>query len=214
MPNFADLAQQRLSFGRRKSKIEPDAATKPGALPLLTAKQQTRRMAALKAAAGVLEHLPGPGESLHVIMTGYYDMTDVVAALFDKIGPVDHLRIATLSFARRNIDLIARWIDAQKVKRIGLYCSKFFERHNKEFSEEMKALLTRTGNTYATGRNHAKVITLRSKEIALTIEGSANLRTCDYREQFALVNDPTLHDWYANWIDSEIEEASQPNEDE
>jgi hypothetical protein len=35
----------------------------------------------------------------------------------------------------------------------------------------------------------------------LSLEGSANLRSNGNREQFALVNDASLHDWHAAWID-------------
>src|SRR4051812_40009052 len=62
-----------------------------------------RRLAAVKRAAEVLEHLPGEGESLHCILLGYFDLLNVVLALLDKAAsPCLTLRIATLSFSKRN----------------------------------------------------------------------------------------------------------------
>jgi hypothetical protein len=50
--------------------------------------------------------------------------------------------------------------------------------------------------------SHAKVVTLAFADGArLAIEGSANLcGNGSGREQFALFNDPALHDWHAEWI--------------
>jgi hypothetical protein len=58
-----------------------------------------RRKAQLKKAAEVLPELPGPGESLHTLLTGYFDFALVLTCVL-RVHPVpcDHARVAALSF--------------------------------------------------------------------------------------------------------------------
>jgi hypothetical protein len=40
----------------------------------------------------------------------------------------------------------------------------------------------------------------------LTLESSANLRSCRAVESLTVINDPGLHDLYAEWIDRKVRE--------
>jgi hypothetical protein len=50
--------------------------------------------------------------------------------------------------------------------------------------------------------SHAKVVAMAfASGERLCLEGSANLRgSGSAREQFCLINDPTLADWHAAWV--------------
>jgi hypothetical protein len=173
--------------------------------PLIRPQSANRRLAALREAGEVLAVLPGPGESLHAIMTGRYDLTDTLEVLLDRLGTIQHMRIATLSFNRHNVKLLTSWVDAGRVRELTLLCSLFFVEHNPELAEEFRQVLPRAH--FAASRNHCKVCCLSFAEgerRKLSLEGSANLRTNSNREQFCLVADPDLHDWHAAWIDTEV----------
>jgi hypothetical protein len=173
-----------------------------------TARARRRYAAMLRESADVLAHLPGPGESLHALMTGLYDfMTLVGHVITNRPAPCAELRIATLAFSSRNTHEIAQLLDGGAVKSVSLLCSDFFAKHNKaEFAEAVREL-TERGQAIAAPRCHAKVTCLHFADGAkLVFEGSANLRTNGNIEQFALFTDPELHDWHAAWIDGKHRE--------
>jgi hypothetical protein len=158
----------------------------------------------LREAADILAHLPGPGESLHALMTGLYDFLTLVGhVITHRPAPCAELRIATLAFSSRNTQEIIQLVDSGAVRRVSLLCSDFFAKHNKaEFAEAVREFQAR-GQAIAAPRSHAKGACLHFADGGkLVFEGSANLRTNGNLEQFALFNDPGLHDWHAAWIDA------------
>jgi len=200
--NFGGMMRP-VSFGAgsRKSADERDGVPKPMARAV-----SNRHLAAIREASEVLAVLPSQGESLHAIMTGRYDLTDLLDAMFGKLGRVAEMRIATLSFNQNNVRQIGGWIGGKTplVGRVTVLCSLFFQDHNPETYEALRQSL-RKGDRLAATRNHCKVVTLRFESgERMAMEGSANLRTNGNREQFALYNDAVLHDWHAAWIDDQV----------
>jgi hypothetical protein len=156
----------------------------------------------LAEASAVLSVLPEPGEALHALITGRYDLMHLLVVLLERIGPAKAVRIATLSYNGRNLSEMTRLLDDGKTATLTLLCSAFFRDHNKELWEETLEEFRARGQRAAAARTHAKVITMHladGRKVAL--EGSANLRSNSNREQFALIHDASLHDWHAAWID-------------
>jgi hypothetical protein len=168
-----------------------------------------RRKAQLKKAAEVLPHLPGPGESLHTLLTGYFDFALVLTCVLrSRPAPCEYARIATLSFGPKNTQEMACWLDSGIVRRLTLLCSNFMQKAcPKVYQGAVKELVEQRGQVVGSARCHAKVITLAFADgLRLTFEGSANLRTNRNMENLAVVNDPGLHDWHAVWIDQKVRE--------
>jgi hypothetical protein len=168
-----------------------------------------RRKAQLKKAAEVIPHLPGPGESLHTLLTGYFDFALVLTCVLrSRPAPCDHARIATLSFGGKNIQEMCGWLDSGIVRSLTLLCSNFMEKANpKEYFGAVAELVEQRGQVVGSARCHAKVVTLAFEDgLRLVFEGSANLRTNRNMENLAVVNDPGLHDWHAQWIDQKVRE--------
>jgi hypothetical protein len=168
-----------------------------------TAKARRRYMAMLRESAAILAHLPGPGESLHALMTGLYDFMTLVGHLITtRPVPCARLRLATLAFSSRNTAELCQLFDAGAVRCVSLLASDFFSKHNKaEWAEAVKEFRAR-GQDIAAPRSHCKVTCLEFADgTKLVFEGSANLRTNNNREQFCLVNSAEIHDWHAAWID-------------
>ena len=181
----------------------------------MTAKKRERMFTMLAATADVAAHLPGPGESLHALITGVYDLTELIDAILERTGPAEHIRISTMSFGRDNARLMTRWLVEGLVQKLSLLGSTFFERAHKPECQLMRELLV-PPHRYGYVRNHSKVITINfppaptqdAKSNApsfLSIEGSANLRTCDHLEQIVITNDRSVYDWHANWIDAQLD---------
>jgi hypothetical protein len=177
--------------------------------PYLHRQAGPRRFAQLREAAAILATLPAPGESLHCLQSGRYDLCDVVGVLIDKLGAVEHLAIATLSFHQRNVSALLSWIEAGQVKRLTMLCSLFFREH---FPETYEALFQGIGDgphRLAAARCHAKLVCLHFQDAKMVIEGSANLRTNSNVEQFTLFHDAPLCDWWGDWIESEVKKHAQ-----
>jgi hypothetical protein len=183
----------------------------PGDLPRRARefRASLRRKAQLKRAAEVVPHLPGPGQSLHALLTGYFDFALVLTCVLrSRPAPCEALRAATLSFSKRNVQEMAGWIDGGVVKRLALLSSDFMREGNPEtYFGAVKELAEARGQAVASARCHAKVACLEFTDgLKLVFEGSMNLSTNRNVEQMAVINDSGLHDWHAAWIDTKVGE--------
>jgi hypothetical protein len=187
----------RLSFNRRPAG---DGLPAPH-----VARAAARRQAQLAEADDALAVLPGPGEAVHCLMTGRYDLMHVIVRLIDKMGAVEALRLATLCYNGRNLAEMVRLLDSGAVRRLTLLCSSFFRDHNKGLWAATLEELRPRGGRAAAGRSHAKVVTFAfASGRRLTLEGSANLRSNANREQLLIADGAGLHDWHAAWIEDMV----------
>jgi hypothetical protein len=198
---MARFTPQRIHFGDRPDidEDEDDGCDLPR--PRLL-RLQARRTAGIKEAKDALTLLPGPGESLHAIMTARLDMTDVLNALLDKRGRCNKALVATLGYNRRNFKAMLAWLDTGAVGELSLVASLFFRSHNGDLWQETLAEFRRRGQRAACCHSHCKVMALAFADgTRFAVEGSANLcSNGSAREQFAIINDGNLHDFHATWI--------------
>jgi hypothetical protein len=187
----------RLRFGAVKESESPDGLPTPALV-----KSKARRALAIAEAAALLEHLPQPGESLHVVCTSRFDLADVLAHLLERYGTADRLVIATLGYNRRNLLAMLKWLDTQAVRSLTLLASIFFRSHNGELWTETLGEFRKRGQKAACCHSHAKVTAcFFTAGTRLSTEGSANLcGNGSGREQFVMVNDADLAEWHARWI--------------
>jgi hypothetical protein len=197
MPRFT---VRRIRFGHhvRDEDDEGEGLPRPALVRL-----QARRAAGIAEAKETLAHLPGPGESLHAIMTARLDMTDVLNALLEKLGRCTAARIATLGYNRRNFKMMLHWLDAGQVGSLTLLASIFFRSHNGDLWAETLEEFRRRGQRAACCPSHCKVMALTFEDgTRFAVEGSANLcSNGSAREQFCIVNDPALVDFHARWVE-------------
>jgi hypothetical protein len=205
---------RKLNFGGRPGDAE-DADRLP--TPALV-RSKARRALGIAQAAELLQHLPEPGESLHVVCTSRFDLSDVLNHLIDRHGTADRVVIATLGYNARNLKAMLRWLDAGVVKSLTLLASIFFRSHNGGLWDETLTEFRSRGQRAACCHCHAKVSTLAFADgTRLSIEGSANLcGNGSGREQFVMVNDAELCDWHAAWITELVgrheQQANEGNE--
>jgi hypothetical protein len=166
------------------------------------AKAAARRMMMFKEASALLDALPQPGESVHCITSGRWDLAVLVAALVGRHpSPCRRLTISTLAYARRNVVELVGLLGQRKVGALTLLASKFFQRHYKELDawtrEQISAF---PGCRYGTARCHAKCVCLDFDDAAIVMEGSANQRACGSWENLCVTHDRALLDFHATWI--------------
>jgi hypothetical protein len=169
-----------------------------------------RRQAQLRRAAEVLPHLPGPGESVHVLLTGYFDLMLVLTCIVQsRAATCQSMRVATLAFSRKNVEELCSLLDAGKVRRVSLLCSDYMRKANPSiYQGAAEALRGERGQHVGSARSHCKVVCLSFDDgLRLTMEGSANLRTNRNVEQLTVINDRVLHDWHAAWIDERVRDG-------
>jgi hypothetical protein len=161
-----------------------------------------RRQAGIREAGETLANLPGPGESLHCLMTARLDMTDVVNVLLGKMGRCEAASIATLGYNRRNFRMMLEWLDTGKIGSLTLLASIFFRSHNGDLWSETVEEFRKRGQRCCCAASHCKAMALSfAGGTRLAIEGSANLcSNGSAREQFCIVNDPGLCGFHATWI--------------
>src|SRR5262245_39741326 len=163
--DFKAIPRPSFNLSTRKQEEadddQADTATGKAGTTFLT-RVNARRMTAVKRAAEVLEHLPDEGESLHCILQGYFDLLNVVLALLKKAGsPCQTLRIATLSFSKRNVAELAGLLDASMVTTLDLLTSDFQREHDTEIlAVALKELTDKRGQRIAAARSHCKIVTL------------------------------------------------------
>jgi hypothetical protein len=188
----------RPAFGRHAQHVE---AKGPG---VHNAKATARRAMMFKEARELLSVLPDPGEAVHAIMTGTYDLCVLLAALLDlHPAPCRRLRIATLCFNRRNTVELLGLLESGKIGGLTILASSFFKGHNKGLFETFRdELAAFPGSKIAAARSHAKLALYDFADgTGLMVEGSANLRTNNNAEAVAVIRDRSLHDFFARWVD-------------
>jgi hypothetical protein len=207
-----------MKFNPRKLRFGAPAAVDDAAVdglptPALV-KSKARRALGIAEAGALLAHLPEPGESLHVVCTSRFDLSDVLNHLIERHGTAERVTIATLGYNARNLKAMLRWLDAAAVRSLTLLASIFFRSHNGGLWEETQAEFRARGQRAACCHCHAKVSALAfTNGTRLSIEGSANLcGNGSGREQFVMVNDASLCEWHTAWVTELVGRYEQGNE--
>ena len=154
-------------------------------------------------AAEVIETIPRPDEGRHMIVGGSFALFDCLAAVMQIAATTaDEVTISTLGFSRLNVLALCKLLDAGTVGRIVLACSHYFAASSKPIWQIASEQLTeKRGQLVITSRTHAKILAIKLADgRAVTVESSANLRSCSNIEQMTVYGCPRLYDFHAAWI--------------
>jgi hypothetical protein len=175
---------------------------RPGMPPAHTARARRRFAAMLREATAVVDRLPEPGESLHFLLSGTYDLATMLGYLVTSRNvPCLEMVLATLAFSSRNTHELCGLVDAGAVVKLSLLCSDFHAKHSPtEYAEAVQEFGKR-GLPLAVARCHAKIAALHFADgMKLALETSANLRTNSNVEAATLFNDPGVWEFHRAWI--------------
>jgi hypothetical protein len=177
-----------------------------------TAKERARRTAQFKEARELLTRLPEPGEAVYAVQSGFLDLLTVLIWMLD-LAPArcEHLRIATLTWNKRNGQDMLGLLERGKVGRLSLLSSTFHQGHYEELADWFRAeLAAYPGSASAVARNHGKLAAFDFADgSGLVVTGSANLRSNRNREIVVVTNDRGLHDYFADWFDGLIRRGDE-----
>jgi hypothetical protein len=159
----------------------------------------------VKRAAAKIHTLPEPGEAIHAIVGGDHNGFDLLPAILDLAGaPARSVDLATLGFNQANAAALADLIRARQIGGpVRLLCSDYFAKVDAGSFDACRAALDSVGVKVLAARSHCKIILADcGPGRAYVVESSANLRTCNSLEQFALINDAGLFNFHRTWIDT------------
>lgn len=156
-----------------------------------------------RSAAEAIPELPLVGWATHGILSGNWDVWQVVPRTLELIAPatIAAINISTLGFSPTVANELMALMDAGKIGRVTFLCSHYFKSHYTDLAEATARGLAERGGRFAVSRTHAKVICMETTDGRfLTFEGSGNLRACRNIEQFAFVHDRGLVKFHRGWM--------------
>ena len=168
----------------------------------------------VQTAATALDHIPAAHEAAHLVIAGRFALADFIPAALVLASPatVAGLHIATLGFSRANILDLAAMLDAGQIGKASLLCSHYFRGTSREIYDLAAGELGRRPQArFLSLRTHAKLLAMMLTDgRTLTIESSANLRSCKNIETATAIGDPAVYAFHVAWIDSLFAAATTP----
>lgn len=156
-------------------------------------------------AIAAVQRVPDAFEAFHLIADGQFALWDMVEALIELAEPVkvETLHVATLGFSKKNIAAMMAMLDADRVGRLWLLCSHYFANTSTDIWGFARAEIDKRAARakFLSIRTHAKVVAIRLADgRTLSIEASANLRSCKNIEQITIFGQPSLYDFHRGWM--------------
>lgn len=163
------------------------------------------------AADRILQRLPEPGEVLHIVLDGSFDLCHLIPRVIELAGEsVERLDLATLGFNDATLDILTQLSEAGRVRHIRLLCSHYFKSVDTTLWSRAHRELTRRGHQLYVARTHIKA---QAFEFAsgrkLLLMSSANLRSCKNAESVLLIHNDGAHDFWRGVFDELIQEAEK-----
>ena len=163
----------------------------------------------ISRARDVLQRLPKPGESFHVLLSGHFRNSDFIPAILDLAGErCDRLSICTLGFDRHTGEMLLTELDAGRITHLSMLSCVYAQSHFPDLHGWLTAELARRGSRHLAARVHVKVMAFDfadGRRIAL--ESSANLRSCNMAELTTATGDAGLTAFHHRWIGELFERA-------
>ncbi|MCE9552621.1 MAG: hypothetical protein K8T91_04485 [Planctomycetes bacterium] len=162
-----------------------------------------RRVASARECMG--GRLPNERQAIHAVISGRHSLFDMLPAVLELAAPatIAELHIATLGFSKQNVAALCAMLDAGTIGRLVLICSHYFAGTSTTIHEyATQELATRQDKAvFLSIRNHAKLLLIRLTDgRAITIESSANLRSCKNIEIATVIGSPAVYEFHAGWM--------------
>jgi hypothetical protein len=136
----------------------------------------------------------------------------MVPAVLDLASParIDALYVATLGFSKNNVAEMADLLDRGIIGRLSLLCSHYFKGTSKGIYEiAADVMAKRPAARFRSLRTHCKILALRLTDgRTVTIESSANLRSCKNIEQMTVFGHPAVYEFHAGWMNTLFEDRT------
>lgn len=200
-----DLAELLAGEDDTKPALKPAWATVDLPKELAFKDKPTKRIfydfSEVDNAVHLLKSLPGPGETIHAIMDSHFKGIDLVPAVIKLAGqPCRELIVTTLGFNRRDAACLCELKERGDVLSLAMVCSNFFAEKDMGAFNYARERFEQSGSRLSVCRNHSKILLFDFGEFCYVNESSANLRSNNNIENFALSNSRDLFNFHKTWI--------------
>lgn len=148
--------------------------------------------------------------NIYSIVSGNFIFGDLIEALIINKGlNVNVLYISTLSLSENNVDSMVNVMESGLCRDLHLTVSSYFYSH--ERNNLIKYIYDELENkdwgfTLSVAGTHMKIALIKTDDLKITIQGSANLRSSRNIEQFSITENAELFDFNKDYINI-IEES-------
>lgn len=156
--------------------------------------------------ANVLEGLPKPQETWHILSNSRFNFWSFVPTCIEFLGgKTDLLYCATWTTNNQNTSELIKLLDLGKIDSIVFVVGRYFQVREQAVYNFLATQLMQRKQKLIVGEHHAKILLLQNGDNYITIESSANLCANPRTEQFTYSNDKGLFEFYQNWFNGLVE---------
>lgn len=160
----------------------------------------------------VLESLPRPGETYHVLSCNKFDAWTWVPVTVELMGgTTDELYINTWIINHHHVRELAGLLRENRISRTRMMTGLLFKTREPAAYALLVEELARHDGRYLAVPSHAKVTLLANwaTDDYIVLEASANMSTNDKVEQTVMTNDRDLYLWYRDWFENVFDRHDQ-----
>jgi hypothetical protein len=199
------------------ARLDGPAVSREECFPLGRVVHTQRRKDTLKAAARkavrqfiepanadeVVAALPlDEGDVTHAIVPGDFVFCDILPRVIALHGCPPRIDLATLSLSEDNVNTLLSILHRPEQPSLSLLASVYFWETNQSIARAVETrLVPHHRFRCATGRQHTKLMLFDYPDKSWIIAGSANLRSSNCYEQFAIFADREVLAFYRSWIE-------------
>ena len=183
--------------------IETDAMPESALLIRKAVRRRQIQATKRKRMADIINRIPEPGETFHVVSNGTFDHFSFVPRISELMGTVDAFYGSTWTMNRENALGLLDLYDKGRLKAVAILTGLYFKRRETAIYATVLEGLQERGQRYTAFKNHAKVSLFAGFEADtyITVEGSANYTANPRLENFTVTNDRPLFEMHQTWME-------------
>lgn len=148
----------------------------------------------------ILKELPEPGEALHLLSNGTYNLMNFIIFLTEKFKVVDELFISTWATSTTNVNDLLKFFDNGIIKNLNVLLGDYHKfKSRAEFGMLANGLMERK-QRFCIFNNHVKLIIARKDADYIVVESSANLTSNPRLELHTISNNADLYTFHEQWM--------------
>lgn len=158
----------------------------------------------------LIDTLPEPGESLHIVSNGSFDYFTVIPHIIEMCGEnVEDFYFSTWTLSVTNVASMLDMFDRGILKNLNALTGDYMKTREANVYHSLLAGIKSRGQRIANNKNHSKVTLMKCGENFFVVEGSANFTANPRIEQFVLTNHEGLFHFHKKWMEEIISRYAQ-----
>jgi hypothetical protein len=153
----------------------------------------------------ILDSLPTPGESIHIVSNGSFDYFTIVTELVKLMDTTGiNFYFSTWTMSHAHVMTILEMYDAGTFANVNALTGEYFRSREAAVYHILDNGLASRGQKLFCNKNHSKVTILEKDPFFIVVEGSANYTANPRIENWVLSNSPELVNFHKDWFNELI----------